>query len=584
VSAPTNDAALLEQRMQSTFGMTRLDYTRERARGPVSRAYLNNAIRIVDSSGVVTKLTEWRRTRLKSNAGVKPTIPFRAVLVLFVLHVQLGYGINYHRIAETLDVHFRAEEFALLGIRNLAGDHTDWYQRLWRSANRMMALIDPYPGPRNKRLKPKAYAKLLAKQAKPKALRKSERNLERLDWLCEQLLHASVRMLPADIWAKYHGNIAIDATLIPGTGRPNPTDPTMRRGNADSHSGRYRREGSHGGLGAKTDKAGYELEISVMVWDKPGQNMVFPSLITSVGFHRPGEIIGHGAKLVDSHQRLGFTSGLVIVDRAYNGEKARNFQIPVRLRGCELVIDYKKNDLGLQNQWKDLILVDGNWYVTYMPQKLIDATKNYNTREANPLDPKKPRRILDKKTYKTYLENRTAYRMKPKGLPDKDGFQRFLYPAPGSYMAIDRASGKRVARPSTPVSVTIPLDAGAPAERNRDPRLAVKHLQKFAYRSEEHRKHFGMRSLVESANKTLKGKNFEDLANVSKRSGRGFAFNYLAATLAAVSANLRKTYDFFVKAAERDLGEKLSRERRRKEATGTPLSPHSTLPALAPPQ
>ncbi|WP_104134390.1 hypothetical protein [Cryobacterium sp. Y62] len=111
--------------------------------------------------------------------------------------------------------------------------------------------------------------------------------------------------------------------------------------------------------------------------------------------------------------------------------------------------------------------------------------------------------------------------MKPKGRPDKDGFQRFLYPTPGSYTAIDRVSGKRVAKPSTPVSVTIPLDAGAPSERNRDPRLAVKHLQKFAYKSKEHREHFGMRSLVESANKTLMGKNFEDLANVSKRSGRG---------------------------------------------------------------
>ena len=218
--------------MQSTFGMTRLDYKRERARGPVSRAYLNNAIRIVDNSGVVTKLIEWRYARLKSNAGVKPTIPFRAVLVLFLLHVQLGYGINYHRIAETLDVHFHDEEFALLGIQNHAGDHDDWYQRLWRSANRMMALIDPYPGPRNKRLKPKAYAKLLTKQATPKATRKSARNLERLDWLCEQLLHTSVRMLPADIWAKYTGNIAADATLIPGTGRPNPTDPTLRRGAA----------------------------------------------------------------------------------------------------------------------------------------------------------------------------------------------------------------------------------------------------------------------------------------------------------------------------------------------------------------
>ena len=173
--------------------------------------------------------------------------------------------------------------------------------------------------------------------------------------------------------------------------------------------------------------------------------------------------------------------------------------------------------------------------------------------------------------------------MKPKGRPDKDGFQRFIYPTPGTYMAIDRATGKRV-KPRTPASITIPLEAGAAAERNQDPRLAVKHLQKFAFKSPEHRKYFGMRSLVESANKTLKSKNFEDLSNVSKRSGRGFAFNYLAATLAAVSSNLRKTFDFFVKAAERDSGEKLPRERRRKEATGTPLTRLSAFPALAPPQ
>ena len=93
-----------------------------------------------------------------------------------------------------------------------------------------------------------------------------------------------------------------------------------------------------------------------------------------------------------------------------------------------------------------------------------------------------------------------------------------------------------------------------------------------------------MRSQVESANKTIKAKNFEDLANVSKRSGLGFAFNDLTATLAAVSANLRKTYDFFVKAAELDLSHQLSRERRRKEATGTPLSAHTSLPAPAPPR
>jgi hypothetical protein len=93
-----------------------------------------------------------------------------------------------------------------------------------------------------------------------------------------------------------------------------------------------------------------------------------------------------------------------------------------------------------------------------------------------------------------------------------------------------------------------------------------------------------MRSLVEAANKHIKEKNFEDIANVSKRSGRGFAFNYLAATLAVVSSNLRKIFKFFIKDAERTIKAKLPRERHRKAATGMPLAAHSSLPQLAPPR
>lgn len=93
-----------------------------------------------------------------------------------------------------------------------------------------------------------------------------------------------------------------------------------------------------------------------------------------------------------------------------------------------------------------------------------------------------------------------------------------------------------------------------------------------------------MRSLVESFNKTLKNKRFEDLKNVGKRSGRGFAFNYLVATLCAVSANLRKIQAFFAKVAKRDSGAKLTRERRRKAASGTPLPALTPLGANAPPR
>jgi hypothetical protein len=112
----------------------------------------------------------------------------------------------------------------------------------------------------------------------------------------------------------------------------------------------------------------------------------------------------------------------------------------------------------------------------------------------------------------------------------------------------------------------------------------VKHLQKFPHNAPAHKAHYGMRSLVESSNKTLKEKRFEDMSNTSKRSGRGFAFNYVATALMAVSSNLRKIAQFFRKLARRDHGEKLPRERRRKNATRTPLATPTNHPALAPPR
>jgi hypothetical protein len=91
-----------------------------------------------------------------------------------------------------------------------------------------------------------------------------------------------------------------------------------------------------------------------------------------------------------------------------------------------------------------------------------------------------------------------------------------------------------------------------------------------------------MRSLVETSNKLMKYGD-EDLDNSTKRSGRGFAFNYLAAALAAVSSNLRRLRAFFVKDAVRS-GGKLTRLRRRKSAAGVALPRVGATAALYPPQ
>jgi hypothetical protein len=215
---------------------------------------------------------------------------------------------------------------------------------------------------------------LIALSETVEAKTKSQRNMERVDWVCNALLEASVRTLPEDIWKKYKGNISIDATRGDISGRPNPADVTRKRTNPDPLSGRYMRQGSHGGTGAKTDVAAYELETAVMAWNTPDEKTSFPSLVTAVSFHRPGELSGHGVKLIKRHQQLGFHRILVMADRAYNGEDIKNFHIPARLLGCDLVIDYKKTDLGVKGYYENLILVDGNWHVNWMPKELIDAT------------------------------------------------------------------------------------------------------------------------------------------------------------------------------------------------------------------
>jgi hypothetical protein len=250
-------------------------------------------------------------------------------------------------------------------------------------------------------------------------------------------------------------------------------------------------------------------------------------------------------------------------------EEHENFQCPARVRGCELVIDYKVTDLGQQGYYKAIILVDGNWYVKWMPKRLITATRD--AREG---------RITFEEA-KDLVASRAAYRMARKGLPDADGYQRFTYPAPGTYMAIDPLTSRRIKpRNHGTGSITIPMllaEEGHPngvGKKNQP----IKHIQKFAFASEEWQSYYSMRPLVEASHKLMKDEGSEELDNPARRSGRGHAFQYLASTLAVVSSNLRRIYIFFARDAKRASGRNLYRDRRRKGPDGTLARPRQDPP------
>lgn len=387
-------------------------------------------------------------------------------------------------------------------------------------------------------------------------------------------------MLPRDIWERFEGNIAIDATKLEIAGRLNSTNPKHARSSSDPYAGRYRREGNHDGQGAVTDVASYELEKAVAVWNKPGENHLFPSLILAVGFHRPGRIVGHGVRLVNSASKLRKVKYL-LADRAYNGGKIEDFHIPLRLQDVRLVIDYPQKELGLQSSHEDLILVDGSWYVSYMPKDLIERSKTLRYEVKDP-ETGRTRTISDEAGWEKLIAAREPYRMIPKGRPDKDGYQRYSYPKPGSYLAYDRGA-KKLITPKTARTISIPIDAGEQiTEKGREPRPAIKWLQEFPYNSAKYNGFYGMRNLVESSNDLIKDGNQEDLANPKKRTGRGFAFHYLAAALGAVSANVRRIATFFEADHKRATNPR-ERIRRRTTAKGMPLTRSSTT-ATAPPE
>ena len=255
--------------------------------------------------------------------------------------------------------------------------------------------------------------------------------------------------------------------------------------------------------------------------------------------------------------------------------------------------------------FEDLILVDGNWHVSWMPQDLINASgtlplleeENDKARgviikaanqekalaEKQREELAKAEKVLAdiprrREVALKQIKNRAPYRMIPKGIPDSDGFQRFSYP---------ETSGPVVQPPEplTRKTITVPMripEGVGPRKSNKT--QPIKFLQKFAYRSNIWKLHYGMRNLVESSNNHMKQSSAEDIGNRRKRSGRGFAFHYLAMALAAVSSNLRRIVTFFEAEAQSAPGGKLQRACFRKDHQGSSLSRLTEPEALSPPQ
>lgn len=613
----------LGQRMLQLFDRTLDQFEHEVANEALPRVYVKKAYDIVRNSGAGEELERWKAEARRSNAGARPLISLENVLVLFLAHALAGLPLTYSEFATTLRLRLNWDSRTLLGISHKRGTQQQWYDRMWAAVNRVVVLIDPYPAKRNKILKGEEWAEFRASTDKQTYKDHTARMLERFEELVNSMVRASVRELPADVWNKYDGEMEIDATKVESRGRANPTSLEGDRSNPDPFLGRYKREGTHEGKGAGTDVPAYELETAVMAWNKPGEKHLFPFLVTAVTMHAPGKLSGHGYRLIEFHKRYGFDRFTCIIDRAYNGGTIDSFHAPARLAGVELVIEYKVTDLGLQGWFEDLILVDGNWYVNWMPLHLITASRDLRvlgdavtkarrdlrhashrdklaTEEQIAEDLANEQRIASApariRQLKNAIHSRSRYRMKEHGRVDSDGAQRFRYPDPADSLVTPQPLDE------TRNSITIPLyvpevnapphlkDAVAaranlkseeskPSGRKRKSKESgssrklqpLKHLQKYPYLSDTWEKWKGMRSLVEASNRLLKMSTKFNIEDPDLRSGRGFSFTFLATALAVVADNIHRIRTFFYR-QEAKAAKPTLRARRRKDANGRPLT------------
>jgi len=579
VSRPTNvkKYAEAEAWMKETFGAGMQDYLRAEHSDPVSVAVVEIA-KLLKKADVEPLLVGWRAEDVKSKAGKKAILTVTGGLAIVLLQLRLKRATLITEMGDT----FRSLSPTQLKVLGLQHDGADEciYDRIWSAIKRLIALVDEFPGRRDKTLLEAEFNDMIsARDPADCAVRR-----ERMFALANALLEGSRLCLPKELRDRSDGNIALDATFVPLYGKAGNRSPKNRVGDrqtANPDGGWYCREGSHGAVthvdalvlnkadptanhkGTSASKRfwGIEIEIARTTANFLDGMARFPLLTVALSFHIPGAIVGEGLRIADSLLERGHKANLFIVDRAYSNGIYSQYAVPLRLRGFRHVFNYRKEDLGVQAfDPRGFVQISGAWYLDTVPEVLreadgviLAAQKKYRglklkLKADSTLTP--DARVAARATAKkVYLQAEALYQqqaarraksmLKPKGIMADNWTRRYLVPIDSP----DYAKWK--AQPDAHQGVTVAMTRPVGDEAELANAGGLKHEQYFPWGSGDWRAANGMRNGVESVNRNMKRSQYEDIADPEKRAVRGNTFTYLVVALAAVVENLRKMISFF---------------------------------------
>ncbi|MDF2559006.1 MAG: hypothetical protein K0R99_452 [Microbacterium sp.] len=585
----------LDAELRDIVGVGNFEYKRGMAvTGPMPMAMFNNYVDIIDKSGVPRQLEQWAALERKKASGRKALVSFRAVLVVELISAVWSKGAQYTEFADTYAHRLTHAQFESLGIAWEDVDENRWLHRHWRAKQRLTKLVDPYYQTQ-KRRRITLSEQIIAEEAR------DEQRSDRLRWMRQSLLDASVTKLPQRYRDRYTGDVAIDSTEVPILGRAHSRATTLVRNGLPLHHPDVREASttlSSGGLltnvdfsagtydrshredkGNEPPRPAFEMDI-VTLTDTKGyeHHPSFAHIITGIGFHRPGNITDEPREAMFQHARSFEQRGIAAADRAFNGMMAENFSQACRVDGFEFAYDYGKKQFGVQATVPGLpiIVVDGALYVEYMPAELKYMTMWFHDKKYKKVNQVTGLPITWADVERA-IEARKPYAMKRHGdISNKEhnrGDQRFTYPGPSTYRAFDPATNKPM-RPSKNTlrgSVTI----------HPHPEV-VRHLQRHPWGTTEWKAVYGQRNQVESVNRSIKHTRFTDLESADKRPGRGEAYHSIATALMVVAHNLR----VIVQAIREEctpLEKKRRKSRKKFTMADVPNARPATVGALAPP-
>lgn len=454
-------------------------------------------------------------------------------------------------------------------------------------------LVDPWGYPINRRLSPDEFVT----RCRMYAPGERDRNYQRLNWLMNQVVEASLRQAPRELMDSWDGSATVDETPMRAFARmPRTVEDKTKPKRNGRHPRKIERHSTDPSAGpyVRDTKVMYAWELTMIVM-APGVSdeglLLRPTLCAAVAPLTPPGTGAVDAALnalhdtADRGRKVTFLSN----DRLYTTSRPELYQHPAMTElGISFIHDYRYDQLGVQDTYGGLVLVEGGVYCADMPDSLINAVKDFRDG------------LIDFDTCRARVAERSGYAARLKAVANPDGRERFMCPAAGtcptatcSHKPVPVTIGTNTRRTITvtnnaaqtgpdgttavPVfcgqaSHILPSDVAMRWARYRQPFPYFGDWWFLRYRSG--------RSTMEGHNGFAKDPGFEDLEEAGKRRMRGGALNSIFAAFLVYAANVRKIKSFidYAKVTQAPSGRWVIHRPRKRPDTGEITPPRVRTP------